>query len=168
LDNNPTDFPLAEKFYADFTHDDIIISTLTALSMDYFKDSPSLTQYPPNLTRHFVLSHMTPFGGRLVTEVIGCASANPTPYPIIALITIRRSMGTSPPMHRTKFIRMRLNSDILPMSTIRGGACGNRGDGLCALSSFLTSQENSYYLSNYQYACFGNHTVPYPKGVRGF
>jgi len=111
---------------------------------------------------------MTPFGGRLVTEVIGCASANPTPYPDHRTYYYPTQYGYESSNAPYKFIRMRLNNDILPMSTIRGGACGNRGDGLCALSSFLTSQENSYYLSNYQYACFGNHTVPYPKGVRGF
>jgi hypothetical protein len=44
LTNNSAAFPLGQKFYADFTHDDIIISTLTAMSMDYFKDPPTLTQ----------------------------------------------------------------------------------------------------------------------------
>jgi hypothetical protein len=44
LTNNPTDFPLGQKFYADFTHDDIIISSLTAMSLDYLRDPPSLTQ----------------------------------------------------------------------------------------------------------------------------
>jgi hypothetical protein len=44
LDDNSESFPLGSKFYADFTHDDIIISVLTAMSVDYFKDAPSLTQ----------------------------------------------------------------------------------------------------------------------------
>jgi hypothetical protein len=44
LTNNANDFPLGEPFYADFTHDDIIVSVLTAMSFDYFKDPPSLTQ----------------------------------------------------------------------------------------------------------------------------
>jgi hypothetical protein len=44
LTNNPTTFPLDQKFYADITHDDIIVSTLTAMSVDYFKDAPSFTQ----------------------------------------------------------------------------------------------------------------------------
>ena len=36
-DNNEADFPLGQAFYADFSHDDIIISVLTALSLDYFR-----------------------------------------------------------------------------------------------------------------------------------
>lgn len=43
LDNNPTTFPLGQAFYADFSHDDIIISVLTAMSMDYFKDAPDFS-----------------------------------------------------------------------------------------------------------------------------
>lgn len=44
ITNNPTTFPLGQKFYADFTHDDIIVSVLTAMSIDYFKDAPSFVQ----------------------------------------------------------------------------------------------------------------------------
>lgn len=44
LTDNPTTFPLGQKFYADFSHDDIIISVLTAMSMDYFKDAPDFTK----------------------------------------------------------------------------------------------------------------------------
>lgn len=43
LDNNPNSFPLGQEFYADFSHDDIIISVLTAMSMDYFKDAPDFS-----------------------------------------------------------------------------------------------------------------------------
>jgi hypothetical protein len=77
IDDNAKQFPLKQKFYADFSHDDIIISVLTAMSLDYFRQAPSLTAYPPDPQRHFILSHMTPFAARLVTEVIGCASPNP-------------------------------------------------------------------------------------------
>lgn len=76
LDDHATDFPLGQAFYADITHDDIIVSVLTALSLDYIRDPPSLTQFPPDPNRHFILSHLTPFGGRLVTEVIGFTSSN--------------------------------------------------------------------------------------------
>jgi hypothetical protein len=49
ITNNADDFPLGRPFYADFTHDDIIISLLTAMSFDYFKDPPSLTQVRSSL-----------------------------------------------------------------------------------------------------------------------
>jgi hypothetical protein len=44
LTDNPKTFPLGEKFYADFSHDDIIVSVLTAMSIDYFKDPPNFKQ----------------------------------------------------------------------------------------------------------------------------
>jgi hypothetical protein len=54
---------------------------------------------------------------------------------------------------------MRLNNGILPVSTIRGGACAGRTDGLCPVSKFLQSQQGSESLANYQFSCFGNYTI---------
>lgn len=159
LDGNSTTFPLHQKFYADFSHDDILVSVLTAMSLDYFKDPPSLTEYPPSPDRHFILSHMTPFAAKLVTEVIGCGSADPKPVHNTRTYANPTQYGYNPSNATYKFIRMRLNNGILPLDTIRGGACGNRTDGLCAMSAFLESQADSYELSNYDYACFGNYTV---------
>jgi len=79
LDDNPKTFPTDQPFYADFSHDDIIILVLTTLSVDYFYDPPSLIQFPPNPNRHFILSNLTPFGARLITETIGCSSPDPAP-----------------------------------------------------------------------------------------
>jgi hypothetical protein len=44
ITNNSDAFPLGEPLYVDLTHDDIIISVLTAMSFDYFKAPPSLSQ----------------------------------------------------------------------------------------------------------------------------
>lgn len=162
-DNNAAEFPLNQAFYADFSHDDIIISVLTALSMDYFRDPPSLTAVPPSPNRTFILSHLTPFGARLITEVIGCASSDPTPVPAHRTQYYPTQYGYNPANATNKFIRMRLNNGILPLNTIRGGACANgRPDGMCALSNFVASQAGSYALSNYDFACFGNYTIPDP------
>ena len=57
---------------------------------------------------------------------------------------------------------MRLNNGILPLNTIRGGACKGRSDGMCAIDSFLKSQTDAYALSNYDFACFGNYTIVDP------
>jgi hypothetical protein len=67
LDNNAQTFPLGEKFYADFTHDDIIISVLTAMSVDYYKDPPSLTQVcsPRDIQKQPLITDSTP---RIPTE----------------------------------------------------------------------------------------------------
>ncbi|KAI9667923.1 MAG: hypothetical protein M1821_000743 [Bathelium mastoideum] len=162
LDDNGADFPLARPFYADLTHDDIIVSVLTAMSFDYFREAPSLSQYPPDPERHFRLNTMTPFGGRLITEVIGCADADPTPVHNHRTQYYPTQYGYDPSNASHKFIRMRLNNGILPMETIRGGDCSYRTDGLCKLESFLASQDNAYSLSNYDYACFANYTITSP------
>ncbi|KIW18070.1 hypothetical protein PV08_02357 [Exophiala spinifera] len=163
ITNNSRDFPLDQKFYADFSHDDIIISVLTAASLDYLRDPPSLTDYPPDPQRHFILSHLTPFAARLVTEVVGCTSGNPSPQNTTRTQYYPGQYGYEPSDATYKFVRMRLNNGILPLSSIRGGYCGNRTDGLCPLEAFIQSQESSYELSNYQYACFGNYTIDWPN-----
>jgi hypothetical protein len=159
LTNNSADFPLDRPFYLDVSHDDILISTLTAMSLDYLKDPPNLSQYPPSPSRHFVLSHLTPFGSRLITEVIGCKDAKPTAKSQHVAPYYATQNGYNPANATTKFIRMRLNSGILPLSSIRGGLCAGRTDGLCELSKFIESQKDADKLANYQYACFGNYTI---------
>lgn len=162
LTNNANDFPLGRPFYVDFSHDDIIISVLTAMSLDYFREAPSLTQFPPDESRHFILSKMTPFGGRLVTEVIGCSSPEPVAVHNHRTQYYPTQYGYNPANATNKFIRMRLNNGILPLDTLRGGACVGRTDGLCAMESFLSTQANAYEMSNYDYACFGNYSIVQP------
>jgi hypothetical protein len=159
LDNNGETFPLGREFYADFSHDDIIVSVLTAMSVDYFKDAPDLAQYPPDPSRKFVLSRLTPFGARLVTEVIGCGSSAPAAVAGHATVYSQTANGYDASNATSKFVRMRLNNAVVPLHTIRGGACQGRTDGLCAMESFVGSQANSSALANYQFACFGNYTI---------
>ncbi|KAE9363417.1 phosphoglycerate mutase-like protein [Stipitochalara longipes BDJ] len=166
LDDNTTTFPTNQAFYADFSHDDIIVSVLTAISLDYIRDPPSLTQFPPNPNRHFILSHLTPFGARLITETIGCSSSNPAPVQKSRVSYTLGQYGYNSSNATYKFIRMRLNHGILPLITIRGGACGSsttgRVDGMCALEDFMRSQENSTAMANYDFSCFGNYTISDP------
>ncbi|KAK5113341.1 hypothetical protein LTR62_003440 [Meristemomyces frigidus] len=162
LDNNAAQFPLGRPFYADFSHDDIIISVLTSMSIDYFREHPDLTQFPPDPNRHFILSHLTPFGGRLITEVIGCNSADPVAQHDHATQYYPMEYGYNPANATNKFIRMRLNNGIVPLNTIRTGECEGRTDGLCALPSFLKSQYEAEKLANYQFACFANYTIIKP------
>ncbi|TID18573.1 histidine phosphatase superfamily clade-2 protein [Venturia nashicola] len=168
ITNNPRDFPLGRPFYADFSHDDILISTMTAMSLDYFKDPPSLTEYPPDPKRKFILSQITPFTARLNTEVIGCSSPNPKAQKKHRTQYTPGQYGYDPSNARHKFIRMRLNSGILPLETIRGGGCEGRSDGLCALEDFIESQKNAYELSQYDWACFGNYTIQDPTSGQDF
>ena len=168
ITNNAADFPLGEKFYADFTHDDIIVSTLTALSFDYLRAPPNLTMFPPDPNRHFILSHLTPFGGRLITEVIGCTSANPAPMTTHRTQYYPTQYGYNATSATNKFIRMRLNNGVLPLSEIRGGLCAGRTDGMCPMAKFVESQANAYAMSNYDYACFGNYTISNPTNGQDY
>ena len=167
-DDNPAEFPLEQAFYADFSHDDIIISALTALSLDHFRVPPSLSEIPPNPKRPFILSHLTPFGGRLVTEVIGCTTSDPSPVASPRTQYYPTQYGYNPANATHKFIRMRLNNGILPLDTIRGGACKGRRDGMCAMNKFLKSQADAYALSNYDFACFGNYTIADPTSGKDY
>lgn len=161
-DNNAAQFPLGRPFYADFSHDDIIISVLTAMSMDYFKDPPSLKQYPPNPDRHFILSHLTPFGARLVTEVVSCNAANPDTVQSHRTQYYPTQYSWNNSTANYKFIRQRLNNGILPLNTIRGGMCAGRSDGLCSMENFLASQYAAEKLANYDFSCFANYTLKHP------
>lgn len=68
FDNSSTYFPLDQPFYFDFTHDDVILSVLTALNFTQIAgDYLNATYMDPNRT--FVLSHITPFAARLYFEV---------------------------------------------------------------------------------------------------
>ena len=160
LDDDPQNFPLRQKFYADFSHDDIIVSLLTAMSMDYFKDPPNLTEYPPNPQRHFIMSHITPFAARFVTEIIGCAAEDPMAVKQHQTQYYATQYGYDQSNATHKFVRMRLNNGILPINSIRGGACEGRTDGLCPLDSFLQSQQDANELANYQYV---SQTIPWER-----
>lgn len=129
------------------------------MSLDYFREHPSWTQYPPDPARHFNLAHLTPFGARLFTEVIGCADAAPTAVPDKRVQYYPTQYGYDPSNAPHKFIRMRLNNGILPLATIRGGQCQGRTDGLCSLENFLASQYQAEELANYDFACFANYTI---------
>jgi hypothetical protein len=163
ITNNTRDFPLGQPFYADFSHDDILISVLTALSVDYFRPKPSLTQFPPDPERPFNMAHLTPFGANLITEVVGCSSSSPKPVHQMRTQYYPTQYGYDAKNASNKFIRMRLNNGILPLSSIRGGACKGRSDGLCAMDKFFESQEKADERANYQYVCFGNWTIDNEK-----
>ena len=158
-DNNAEQFPLGEPFYADFSHDDIIISVLTALSIDYFREGPDLNTVPPAKNRTFVLSNLTPFGGRLITEVIGCSCSDPAEQSNARTQYYPTQYGYDPVNAPNKFIRMRVNNGILPLGSIPGGACAGRQDGMCEMGKFFEAESNATALANYQYACFANFTI---------
>ena len=133
-------------------------SVVTAESVDYFKESLPINANPPPADRHFRLSYLTPFGARLYTEVIGCASASPAEVQNPYTQYYPGSNGYNPDNAPHKFIRQLWNNAVVPLATIEGGYCSGRTDGMCALSSFLASQADAETKANYQYGCFANYT----------
>ncbi|KAJ9483386.1 hypothetical protein VN97_g10013 [Penicillium thymicola] len=75
-DDNTKDFPLGQPFYMDMSHDDVIVSVLSALGLNHFKAGGphGLTTSVPHAPPHnrFHMSQTAPFGGRLFTEVWTC------------------------------------------------------------------------------------------------
>lgn len=140
---------------------------MTALSIDYFNDPPSLKDYPPKQDRRFVLSEITPFGGRLITEVIGCSSANPKAISKFREQYYPEQYGYNPKNATHKFIRMRVNNGIVPLASQRGGACAGRTDGMCSMEGFLKGSYEAEKLAVYQKACFGNFTLTAAEGTAG-
>ncbi|CAF3936116.1 unnamed protein product, partial [Adineta steineri] len=155
LDNNPTTFPLGQPFYLDYSHDDIIVSVLTALGMEYFKGSSTGLPYDiphaPNPPENFDLSQMTPFGARLFTEVLTCSSSNPKVKKTKSTVYSKPNITDG-----RKFIRMQLNEKTLPLHTI---GCPVRSDGLCSLEDFLVATSKTNEEAQYAAACFGDYAA---------
>ncbi len=156
FDGSTSSFPLGQLFYLDMTHDFMLVGFLTALSLDYFRQDLLLNAFPPPEDRHFKTTNIIPYAARIITEKIGCVSSNPTATNSNRTQYTPTQYGYSAENAVYKFIRMRLNSGILPLETIRGGYCVGRTDGLCPLDNFLASQANASAQANYGEICFGN------------
>ncbi|ETS64460.1 hypothetical protein PaG_00917 [Moesziomyces aphidis] len=130
LDSNPTYFPLDQSMYVDFSHDDIIVSVLTALNYtQVIGDFLDPTYADPERT--FVLSHITPFAARLVFEVVECGD------------------------DQQQYVRTLLNEAVIPYSEAQG--CPE-GKALCPMADFVKFQQtHAYKDANFNKACFGQN-----------
>lgn len=159
LSSNPSTFPLDQKFYLDMTNDLTILALLASMSLDYFRQ-PAV-QFPLQNHEYLRASEITPYAARLVIEKIGCKSKVPRArsQSVTQYTNSQYNYSMEDAVH--KFVRMRLNNGILPLKTIRGGACNlpRRPDGLCPLKNFLRSQKDAAKLANFQFLCFGDYNV---------
>lgn len=131
LDSNPTYFPLDQTMYVDFSHDDILLSVLTALNYTQVVGE-FLDPANPDPNRTFVLSHITPFAARIVFEVIECDDKP-----------------------GKRFIRTKLNEAVIPYSGAEGCPAGKS---LCPMEDFVKFQQaNAYKDANFDKACFGTN-----------
>ncbi|KAF2636570.1 3-phytase [Massarina eburnea CBS 473.64] len=161
LTGDAESFPLGMKFYADFTHDKMVLGVLTALSLDAIREVPDMTSFPPREERVFMISRLVPFAAHLVTEVVECGVGEPVPVERQYFTSSSTSgTGNKDEGEKYRFVRMRLNNAILPLSSIRGDKCKGRPDELCPLDAFLESQKEASERAAYQEACFGEYEGP--------
>ncbi|OXV10963.1 hypothetical protein Egran_01276 [Elaphomyces granulatus] len=160
-DNNVAQFPLHQPFYMDMTHDDIIVSVLTALGLDYFKYGPNglpgTVDHAPK--RSFDLNHIAPFGARLYTEVWTCP--NSVSLDNLAPV-IYQNPNVSSTSNSTSYIRFVLNGAPLPMDGLLG--CENSANGFCPVRNFTSGIPSLKGDAMYQYTCFGNVTTGHQVG----
>ncbi|KAJ5097407.1 hypothetical protein N7456_008128 [Penicillium angulare] len=153
-DDNIAQFPLGQPFYMDMSHDDIIVSVMAALNLEYFKH-PSATgmsgdvDSPPDRT--FKISNVTPFGARFVSEIWTCPNG-------VTFDDLDPVLYTNPNLEfaedTTKYIRFVLNGAPLPMTGVLG--CKGATNGFCPLDNFLSGIPELKEKANYQDACYGH------------
>lgn len=115
LDASPETFPLNRTLYADFSHDNTMVSIYSALGLfrQHLLPSQKLDPDNPSLLRTWVLSNMVPFGARMVVEKLECTAA---------------------PLPAATFVRILVNDAVQPLEFCGGLA------GLCELHAFVQSQ----------------------------
>ena len=86
----------------------------------------------PDPHRIFRASRVTPFGARLVFEVMECAEGETT----------------------TDYIRTKINEAIIPLNEDQG--CTKRSDGLCRLDAFIAHTKKVYNASHFAESCFAH------------
>lgn len=154
-DNNVAQFPLHQPFYMDMSHDDIIVSVLTALGLDYFKYGPNglpaSVDHAPERT--FDLNHITPFGAHLYTEVWTCPNSGSFDN-LVPVLYKNPDLSAS---NTTNYLRLVLNGAPLPLDGLPG--CENSQSGFCPVTDFLGGIPSLKEDAMYQYACFGNYTT---------
>ncbi|KAF8837295.1 acid phosphatase [Paxillus ammoniavirescens] len=111
LDASPLTFPLDKTFYADFTHDNQMISIYSALGL--FVQPHDLDTKHLDTERTWFDSKMVPFSARMITEKLECSVNG----------------------RRGEYVRILVNDALQPLEF-----CGATGNGLCTLANFVESQ----------------------------
>ncbi|KAF3916811.1 hypothetical protein ABW20_dc0108916 [Dactylellina cionopaga] len=70
LDGNPATFPLDRKLYADFSHDNTMVSVFSAMNL--FQGLPALSTKRIEAKHQFNLAELVPFASRMYVEKLQC------------------------------------------------------------------------------------------------
>ena len=112
LDDDPEAFPLGRGLYADFGHDNDMISVFAALGL--YNSTPALDTgkvMEEEKLQGFSASKMVPFAGRAVVEKMVCTGKR-----------------------EGEWVRVVMNGRVLPLEM-----CGGDGEGRCTLEGFVGS-----------------------------
>ncbi|KAG0150118.1 hypothetical protein CROQUDRAFT_38804, partial [Cronartium quercuum f. sp. fusiforme G11] len=110
LDQSSESFPLDRAIYLDFSHDNQMISIITAMGLK--RAEPLLSaEVPPRPQREWRISSIVPFAGRMTVEKLTCDQM------------------------RGEQVRVFLND-----AQVRMPMCEDRLEGMCTLEDFVNSQ----------------------------
>lgn len=115
LDDSPTTFPLNRTFYADFSHDNEMISIYSALGL--FVQPHELNPTQLDEGRTWKVSKLVPFSARMITEKLACDGSE------------------SGGREEGEYVRVLVNDAVQPLAF-----CGTQEHGLCELANFVESQ----------------------------
>lgn len=126
--------------------------------MTQFRETLPTTGPPSN--HQAIVSHITPFGARVVWEIIT------TPQPVKAT----RPTGPNTTMSdyymsggMTTYVHMLINQRTLPFHKSYS-MCPQRDDGWCELSTVMKVWSGLLQTAQYDYSCFGDYpAVPFGK-----
>lgn len=152
-------FPTNRSLYFDFTHDVNIASVVTAFDLTQFNQS--LTASGPPSNQQMIVSHIPPFGARLIIEVVT------TPQPVNAArpATNNQTMANYYEAgNTTSYVHFTLNQRTIPLKASYT-QCGDRDDGWCELGTFMQILEGLLATADFEYACFANYSTPAFGGI---
>jgi hypothetical protein len=117
LDGSPKTFPLNRILYADFSHDNEMVSIYSALGLfrQLLLPDQKLDPANPSPLRTWITSNLVPFSARMVVEKLECG--------------VERL-----PLPKGAFVRILVNDAVQPLEF-----CGGVS-GLCELHAFVASQ----------------------------
>lgn len=113
-----------QPLHADFTHDSVIASILSAFQFEWTRSELPATRI--KVPRQFIVSRLTPFAAKLVVEILACGDG--------------------------EFVRLKLNDRVLPLGDLH--SCPVSEDGICPLKDFTRSLKYILQSADYDKVCF--------------
>lgn len=156
LDEMPLTFLLNQTLYFDFSHDTNIMSVLTAFGLTQF--APELPPTGPSANQQLIVSHLEPFGARLVIEIIKAPQPLSSKRPTSPNATMSDYYEKGGP---TTYVHFQQNQRTIPLGKSYS-QCGMRDDGWCEATAFIGVLEQQLAKARYNFSCNGNYpAVPY-------